>query len=318
MLCRRSASSTTARNAAPRARPGRTAGTSRRRIPQSHSLPVVPDGEQVTDDQDQEQCSRGLPGRHDAGEDRDRDRGQTADRGLGEPHEQGRHGQQGGGDHVAGPFVGVRQRYADLRPARPRHVPGRCHWHNQPMSRRVAVAATGPASADAGLAAAAAGGNAVDAAIAAMVSAMTTEPGIVSAAGGAFVSVWPAGGEPEVIDGNVEMPGRGQDPARFGAGLREVHDLLRRRPDPVCRARLGRDARRLRRPGRRPRPARRGTVARGAGAEHPRGPRRATPIGGAAASYLAITGDIGLRLGRAHPSAGERGTTEPSSSPGRR
>ncbi|GAA2166822.1 gamma-glutamyltransferase [Pedococcus bigeumensis] len=90
------------------------------------------------------------------------------------------------------------------------------------MDRRVAIAATGPASAEAGLAAAAAGGNAVDVAIAAMVSAMTTEPGIVSAAGGAFVSIWPAGGEPELIDGNVEMPGRGQDPDRFGAGLREV------------------------------------------------------------------------------------------------
>jgi len=90
------------------------------------------------------------------------------------------------------------------------------------MDRRVSIAATGPASADAGLAAAAAGGNAVDVAIAAMVSAMTTEPGIVSAAGGAFVSIWPAGGDPELVDGNVEMPGRGQDPARFGAGLHEV------------------------------------------------------------------------------------------------
>jgi gamma-glutamyltranspeptidase / glutathione hydrolase len=91
------------------------------------------------------------------------------------------------------------------------------------MDRRVAIAATGPASADAGLAAASAGGNAVDVAIAAMVSAMTTEPGIVSAAGGAFVSIWPATGDPEVVDGNVEMPGRGQAPDRFGAGLREVH-----------------------------------------------------------------------------------------------
>lgn len=91
------------------------------------------------------------------------------------------------------------------------------------MDRRAAIAATGPASADAGLSVAAAGGNAVDVAIAAMVSAMTTEPGIVSAAGGAFVSIWPAGGDPEVVDGNVEMPGRGQDPDRFGDGLREVH-----------------------------------------------------------------------------------------------
>ncbi|WP_270887048.1 gamma-glutamyltransferase [Pedococcus sp. 5OH_020] len=91
------------------------------------------------------------------------------------------------------------------------------------MTMRVAVAATGPASADAGLAAVAAGGNAVDAAIAAMVAAMTTEPGIVSALGGAFVTIWPADGEPEVVDGNVEMPGRGLDRERFGAGLREVH-----------------------------------------------------------------------------------------------
>ncbi len=91
------------------------------------------------------------------------------------------------------------------------------------MDRQVAVAATGPASADAGLAAARAGGNAVDAAIAAMVAAMTTEPGIVSPLGGAFVSIWPAGGEPEVVDGNVEMPGRGLPRERFGAGVREIH-----------------------------------------------------------------------------------------------
>ena len=73
------------------------------------------------------------------------------------------------------------------------------------------------------MAAAAAGGNAVDAAIAAMVAAMTTEPGIVSVAGGAFVTIWPAGGEPEVVDGNVEMPGRGMPSERFGEGLREIH-----------------------------------------------------------------------------------------------
>lgn len=90
------------------------------------------------------------------------------------------------------------------------------------MGRRVAVAATGAASADAGMSAAAAGGNAVDVAIAAMVAAMTTEPGIVSVLGGAFVTVWPADADPEVIDGNVEMPGRGLDPERFGTGLREI------------------------------------------------------------------------------------------------
>lgn len=90
------------------------------------------------------------------------------------------------------------------------------------MDRRVAVAGTGPVSADAGVAAARAGGNAVDAAIAAMAVAMSTEPGIVSMLGGAFVSIWPAGGEPEVIDGNVEMPGRGLPVERLGTGLREI------------------------------------------------------------------------------------------------
>ena len=102
-----------------------------------------------------------------------------------------------------------------------------------------------------------------------MVAAMTTEPGIVCALGGAFVSIWPAGGEPEVIDGNVEMPGRGQPAERFGAGLREM-----RRPTgagmtlyaghgsvatPGAFAALGH----------RPRAARRGAVARRAGAERP-------------------------------------------------
>jgi gamma-glutamyltranspeptidase/glutathione hydrolase len=93
---------------------------------------------------------------------------------------------------------------------------------NRGMDRRVAIAATGPASAEAGIAAARAGGNAVDAAVAAMVAAMTTEPGIVSGLGGAFVSIWPAHGEPELVDGNVEMPGRGLPRHRFGAGLREI------------------------------------------------------------------------------------------------
>jgi gamma-glutamyltranspeptidase/glutathione hydrolase len=90
------------------------------------------------------------------------------------------------------------------------------------MDRRVAVAGTGPVSAEAGVAAVRAGGNAVDAAIAAIVAAMSTEPGIVSMLGGAFVSIWPACGEPEVIDGNVEMPGRGLPTERFGTGLREI------------------------------------------------------------------------------------------------
>lgn len=90
------------------------------------------------------------------------------------------------------------------------------------MSRRVAIAATGPASLGAGQAVVAEGGNAVDAAIAAAVTSMSSEPGIVSLAGGAYVTVWPASGSPVVIDGNVAMPGRGLARESFGGGVREV------------------------------------------------------------------------------------------------
>ncbi len=88
---------------------------------------------------------------------------------------------------------------------------------------RVAVAAPSTAALEAALEVASEGGNAVDAAIAAAIVAMSTEPGVVSLMGGAFVNVWPVGGEPTVIDGNVEMPGRGADPRAFGGGVRHVH-----------------------------------------------------------------------------------------------
>jgi gamma-glutamyltranspeptidase/glutathione hydrolase len=88
--------------------------------------------------------------------------------------------------------------------------------------RRVAVAATGQQALDAGLAVAADGGNAVDAALVTAFVALATEPGMVSLGGGAFVNVWSVGRDPVVVDGNVEMPGRGADPARFGRGVREV------------------------------------------------------------------------------------------------
>ncbi|MGH3345922.1 MAG: gamma-glutamyltransferase, partial [Nocardioides sp.] len=59
-------------------------------------------------------------------------------------------------------------------------------------------------------------------ALAASFVALATEPGMVSLAGGCYASVWPADGEPVVVDGNVEMPGRGADAGRFGHGVREV------------------------------------------------------------------------------------------------
>ncbi|WP_030526192.1 gamma-glutamyltransferase [Phycicoccus jejuensis] len=87
----------------------------------------------------------------------------------------------------------------------------------------VALAATGPVSLAAGRALADAGGNAVDVAVAAALAAMATEPGIVSLGGGAFVSVWGPDGEPVLVDGTVEMPGRGLSREAFGQGVREVH-----------------------------------------------------------------------------------------------
>ena len=76
------------------------------------------------------------------------------------------------------------------------------------------IAAASVAAAEAGAAVADAGGNAVDAAIAASIASMTTELGIVSPGGGAFVTVWPSSGRPVVVDAYAEMPGRGGDNAR--------------------------------------------------------------------------------------------------------
>lgn len=87
---------------------------------------------------------------------------------------------------------------------------------------QVAVAATGRQALSAGLGVARDGGNAVDAALAAAFVALATEPGMVSIAGGCYVNVWPAAGDPVVLDGNVEMPGRGLSSDRFGSGVREV------------------------------------------------------------------------------------------------
>jgi gamma-glutamyltranspeptidase/glutathione hydrolase len=88
---------------------------------------------------------------------------------------------------------------------------------------QIAVAASNRLAADAAVRLGESGGNAVDGALAAALVAMVCEPGICALLGGAFVTVQPADGSPPVtVDGNVEMPGRGVQPERFGNGLRQV------------------------------------------------------------------------------------------------
>ncbi|NNF17626.1 MAG: gamma-glutamyltransferase [Gammaproteobacteria bacterium] len=87
---------------------------------------------------------------------------------------------------------------------------------------KVAIASSTQRSADAGAAIARAGGNAIDTAIAASMVAITTEPGVCSLGCGGFITIWPPDGEPVTIDGNIEMPGRGLDPARLGGGAWKV------------------------------------------------------------------------------------------------
>ncbi len=155
---------------------------------------------------------------------------------------------------------------------------------------RIAVAAPSPLAVQAALDVAAAGGTAVDAAVAALLVAASTEPGVVSLLGGAYLAVWPHDGEPEVVDGNVEMPGRGVSPDRLGRGLMEITTsyggglTLYAGPGSVATP---------------------GTVA-GLGLAHARhgrlpwsevvapavaAARDGYQLGAAAASYLAITGD---------------------------
>ncbi|MDH3297697.1 MAG: gamma-glutamyltransferase, partial [Gemmatimonadota bacterium] len=86
----------------------------------------------------------------------------------------------------------------------------------------VMVAAGSQLAADSGAEIARGGGNAVDAAVAAMLVSLSTEPGIVGPGAGGFVTVWAPGEEPVVIDAYVEMPGRGLAPADFGHGAELV------------------------------------------------------------------------------------------------
>lgn len=88
------------------------------------------------------------------------------------------------------------------------------------MSPAVGIAGPSQIATRAGAAIAAGGGNAVDAAVAATLAALCTEVAIVAPDAGAFVTVWPPGEAPVVIDGGIAMPGLGRPAERFGAAGR--------------------------------------------------------------------------------------------------
>ncbi len=77
------------------------------------------------------------------------------------------------------------------------------------MTTPLAIAATSALAAGAGEQIARAGGNAVDAAIAAMLVSVNTEPGVCSLACGGYMTVWQPGSGPITLDGYVAAPGAG-------------------------------------------------------------------------------------------------------------
>src|SRR4029079_7966434 len=69
-------------------------------------------------------------------------------------------------------------------------------------------------TAGAGADALRAGGNAVDAAIAAMLASLTAEPGLTGLGGGGYMLIAQPSGGSLLLDFFVEAPGRGADPTR--------------------------------------------------------------------------------------------------------
>ena len=80
----------------------------------------------------------------------------------------------------------------------------------------LAIASSSQIAADAGAEMAEVGGNAVDAAIAASLVQLVTEPGVVSLGAGAIIVIWPPGERPVMLDGTSEMPGRDAPAGRLG------------------------------------------------------------------------------------------------------
>ncbi len=86
----------------------------------------------------------------------------------------------------------------------------------------VAVATTSQLAAEAARDVARRGGNAVDCALAAVLLAMNTEPGVCALAGSGYVTVWAAGNDPITIDGNTAIPGIGLRDEERGHGATKV------------------------------------------------------------------------------------------------
>jgi len=91
------------------------------------------------------------------------------------------------------------------------------------MTSELAVASTSPLAAAAGAFVAGQGGNAVDAAIAAAMVSINTEPGVCSLGCGGYITVWPPGERPVTLDGYVAAPGRGPVPAGGRRNAVTVH-----------------------------------------------------------------------------------------------
>ena len=87
---------------------------------------------------------------------------------------------------------------------------------------QVIIASDSQNVVDAGAAIADCGGNAVDAAIAATISSMCTNLGIIAPGASGFITIWREGETPIVIDAYAEMPGRGLDSVKFGSGMNQV------------------------------------------------------------------------------------------------
>ena len=91
------------------------------------------------------------------------------------------------------------------------------------MPRKVIIASDAQIVVDAGAAVANRGGNAVDAAIAATISSMSTNLGIIAPGASGFITIWHQGEQPIVIDAYAEMPGRGLKEIEFGRGMQEAY-----------------------------------------------------------------------------------------------